>query len=148
MLGGLAAPGFSFPTGGPGGSWESSPRAGGGATRPTRTGFFYLQTRSVLVFEVQGGASASPHALGSSWWCLVLEQTLLILVRGSEVRIDLCQHHGDVTPPSMPFFSPCPRPSSLNYNCPSFSLSKRSFLKDRDHVPPCSPLHPNWHINI
>lgn len=66
-------PGFSFPTGGPGGSGESSPRAGGGATRRTCTGFSYLQTRSVLVSEVQEGASASPHALGFSWWCLVLE---------------------------------------------------------------------------
>ena len=40
-----------------------------------------LLKQSVL-FEVQEGASISPHVLGFSQWCLVLEYLLVALVRG------------------------------------------------------------------
>ena len=38
------------------------------------------------------------HVLGFSQWCLVNEVVSFLLVRGSEVRNNLCHHLGDVTP--------------------------------------------------
>lgn len=54
--------------------------------------------QSVLVAVGQGVLQPHPSALGVSQWCVVLEQSLVVLlVPGSEVRNDLCRHVGDVT---------------------------------------------------
>lgn len=37
------------------------------------------------------------HVLGFSQWCLVHEELLVVLVRGSEVRNYPCHHVGDLT---------------------------------------------------
>lgn len=42
--------------------------------------------------------SASPHVLGFSQCCLVLEELWDVLVRRRKARNDLCHHLGDVTP--------------------------------------------------
>lgn len=43
-------------------------------------------------------ASASPPCLGFSPWYLVLEQLLVLLLRGTDVRKNLCCHLDDIIP--------------------------------------------------
>lgn len=61
---------------------------------------------SVLVSEVQEVLQPHPCVLGVSQQCLVPEQTLVVAVKGCEVRNNLCHHLGDVMH-SLPTLSFC-----------------------------------------
>lgn len=43
-----------------------------------------------------GVLQAHSHVLGFSQWCFVLEEMIAVLVRGNEVRNDLCHHLSDI----------------------------------------------------
>ena len=98
----IVSPGYSFPTGETAGSGESSGwcHAGLGERQCGQHAAVPLTPpmQCVLVSVVQDVLHSHPHILEFSQGYLAFEYLLVVLsVRGSKVRNNLCLHLGDVT---------------------------------------------------
>lgn len=74
--------------------------AGGEAVGSGCSCFSYTSNAVCLGLPGAGLGELEPHlhVQGFSQWCLVLEELVVVLVKGSEVRNYLCYHLGDSTP--------------------------------------------------